>query len=524
MENSNFNLAEMANTADYAAMNYGELLETSLAFTMALGLQIKPLLEKKRLDEMAKITHIFMTAINAYDATRSEILTLLEAEGMKETRMFTHTQDVDDQTTDEPNNATPCDHQDDKPILALPEHIEQDVTVVEESSDVEKRPAEEEPESNETVCTEANNETFVEEAVGILRTLKIPDNVDPSEPYYMECDFGYEGELGHSDPSGRNMSRKDLEEFRSASEAYFRILKKKNIIASTEDCLAYSEGLNTFMVRLYHFPEDMGSTIDTPAQEPTLSANEMKALKKKKSYLKEAIKLAKEYSYSGGTDVDKPFYDEYVFSLNYGNKYDLKTDRVRVYEDTDNLVELMPAFESYAKLFHEGYTVVAKDNCVAALQYKTIYVVLFNIPAQEKKTVEHVSKRRGRPKKSAPTANEAPVSEESAVVTSTSTTQTEDDLIQKAVDLTRNLPLAKGTDANSTYYLQSSFSVTNDGNLIYSGRPFSRNVSIDDLDRCMHTHQKYARTMKASHILSTDEYTAFISNDGKTVTVFDYKR
>ena len=73
------------------------------------------------------------------------------------------------------------------------------------------------------------------------------------------------------------------------------------------------------------------------------------------------------------------------------------------------------------------------------------------------------------------------------------------------------------------YYLQSSFSVTNEGALIYTGKPFSRNVSLDELDRCRRNQEKYARTMKASRIVSTDEYTAFVSNDGKGITVFDYK-
>jgi len=152
----------------------------------------------------------------------------------------------------------------------------------------------------------------------------------------------------------------------------------------------------------------------------------------------------------------------------------------------------------------------------------SIYLVLFNIPTLEKKTVEHATKRRGRPKKSAPTANEEPVSEESATVTSISTTQPEDDLILKAVDMTRNLPLTNGTDANSTYYLQSSFNISNEGALFYSGKPFSSNVSPDELDRCRRQHEKYARTMKASRIVYTDGYTAFISNDGKGITVFNY--
>ena len=61
--------------------------------------------------------------------------------------------------------------------------------------------------------------------------------------------------------------------------------------------------------------------------------------------------------------------------------------------------------------------------------------------------------------------------------------------------MTKNLPLTNGTDAYRTYYLQSSFSVTNEGALIYTGKPFSRNVSIDELDRCRRNQEKYARTM-----------------------------
>lgn len=523
MQNSNFTLAELADTADYAAMNYGELLKTKLAFTGAVGLQINPLLEEKRLDEMAKITHIYMTAMNGYDATRSEILTLLEAEGMKETRMFTHAQEVDDRTRDAVPSEESLNEQahSDAAVLLLPEHVESMVDdaqkqVMIESSDVEEMPAKEESESNEAVSMETNNETFVEEAMGIMRTLTIPKNVDPDEPYYMECDFSYEGELGHSDPSGRNMRRADLEEFRSAAEVYYRIFKKKNVIASTNDCLAYKDSLNTVTVRLYHFPEDAGNTADTPVQEADLTADEKKKLKKKQSYLRKAIKLAKENAYSDGTDVDKPFYDKYMFRPGMKRSIELKRERERHYEDVADLTELMPAYESYAKLFQEGYTVLAKDNCVAAMMYDTIYVVLFNIPTQEKK--------RGRvSKKSVPAAKEVNVTDTTTTVTSSSTTQTVDDLILKAVDMTRNLPLTNGTDANSTYYLQSSFSVSNEGALIYTGKPFSRNVSIDELDRCRRNQEKYARTMKASRIVSTDEYTAFVSNDGKGITVFDYK-
>jgi len=135
---------------------------------------------------------------------------------------------------------------------------------------------------------------------------------------------------------------------------------------------------------------------------------------------------------------------------------------------------------------------------------------------------EKVFLKRSWPQKSAPAVKKEAVAEASDAIISTSATKTVDDLVLKAVDMTKNLPLTNGTEANSAYYLQSSFSVTNEGALIYSGKPFSSNVSLDDLDRCRRKHEKYARTMKASKIVAADGYTAFVSNDGKTITVYYY--
>ena len=509
----------MVNSTNYAAMSYDELVTINLAFHLAIS-EVKPLISIRRAEEMAARTHEYAVQMNKYCASKEEVLAYLENEALNETPFFsTATQEVDDQAQDAVPNAESWNEQARKEagVLLLPEHFESMVDedqgqVMTGSADVGKRPTEE-PDSSETVSMETN-ETFVEEAMGIMRTLTIPDNVDPNEPYYMECDFSYDGELGHSVPSGRNMRKKDLEEFRSASEAYFRIFKKKSVIASTDDFLVYNDSLNTFTVRLYHFPKDMGSAIDAPAKEATLSSDEIKKLKKKHSYLRKAIKLATEYSYSDGTDVHEPFYDRYLFSAKSGNKVGLKSDRVRVYENVANLTELIPAFESYAKLFQEGYTVLAKDNCVAAMLYETIYVVLFNIPTQEKK--------RKVSKKSAPVAKDTCATKVTEVVTETSPTEGVSDLILKAVEMTKALPAVNGTDGNLPYYLQSNFSVANDGNLIYSGKPFSQNVSLDEFDKYKKNHGKYAKTLKASNTVSTNEYTAFIWNDGKNLMVFDY--
>lgn len=520
MANTNYQLAEMVNSTNYAAMSYNELVTINMAFHLAI-LEVTPLIEKKRAEEIATHTHEYVTIMNNYGTSKAEILACLEREVLRETPYSPLTpQDVDDQAQETvPGEDSWKEQAHKETILLLPEHVERIVDdaqdqVITESADVEGRPADEAPESKDATSVETEIESFVEEAMSIMRALPVPKDIDPNEPYYMDCDFCYEGELGHSDPKWRNMRRKDLEEFRSASEVYYRIFKKKKVIASTEDCLAYNDSLNTFTVRLYHFPEDMGSAIDTPAQEAILSSDEIKELKKKQSNLKKAIKLAREYSYSDGTDVHTSFYDKYVFSSISKSKVRLNKDRVRIFEDAADLAELMPAFESYARLFHEGYTVVTKDNCVAAMIYETIYVVLFNIPTQEKK--------RKASKKSDSVTKDACAKKDVKVAIDASPAHGERALILNAVEMTRALPIVNGIDTNLPYFIQSSFSIAEDGNLLYSGKPFCKNVSVDELNRYRQNHNKYAKTLKASHIVSTDGYTAFIWNDGKSVIVFDY--
>lgn len=284
----------------------------------------------------------------------------------------------------------------------------------------------------------------------------------------------------------------------------------------------FKDGKHCVKVRFYHFPTNGGIDVDGFKQDsysnriPDYVTIDLHKIHRR---MRGAIEKAKKYTESFGS-TSAPFYDKYVFYDN-GAYAELKDGPDRNIVNIDSLANNKTVFETYSRLYNEDMVIISDEDCVAVKQHSNIYVVVFNYPDQ-KKTVEHVTKRRGRPKKSASTAKEVTSSEASEVVTSTSTTQTVDDLIQKAVDLTRDLPLTNGTDANSTFYLQSSFSVTNEGALIYNGKPFSSNVSLDDLDRCRRKHEKYARTMKASKTVSTDEYTAFVSYDGKGVTVFNY--
>lgn len=618
--NSIFSLAEMANTADYAAMNYGELLKTKLAFTGAIGLQINPLLETKRLEEMGTITHIFMTAMNAYDATRSEILSCLEHEGMKEKHMFSSEQDVDDQTIDvAPDNTTECVHQEAEPILALPEHIEdktdssnkfvpwdemikllcecnenvldklmstppkmkkqdaapadpdsidlweywaslagvdtqEDETAQDDSASSlpEVKPYAALPEhvddvdnqvtlesvdcvtwssDDEPIVQDDGNQATKEEtlairALEVVKECRIPQEIDANAPYFVDytiC-FGENGDIRKDGKHGRNLDVKDLEDFRAVSETYMKIFLKKEVLMSTEDYLVVKDGEKRIKVRLYHFPENGG--MNEEESKMVSYSNRIPDyvvidLHKTHRRIRKAMEKAKEYTESLGSS-SSPFYDKYLFRDN-GAHAELHNDPVRIVEDVDTLARIKSAFETYARFYKEGTIVISEDNCIAAeMDNDYIYMLVFNFPGQEKTTVPEKKRRRTRKKVSEPTAKDISVSEEPTMVSNTSPAQTERDLILKAVEMSQTLPVASGTDTSTPFYVQHSFSITNEGDLIYNGKPFSENVTLEGFDRYRKSHRKFARAMKANTLVSTNDYTAFISNDGKSLTIYTY--
>lgn len=555
--------AEMANSANYAAMNYGELLNTKNAFTWAIGFHIDPLLKTKRLEEMEKITRAYVTAMNGYDATREEIIACLEKVGMKESHMFSSPR-KDDQT---PSVNAGIRQNDGKSHLALPspESSKSDLSVnadrespegdssendeaaeddsaasspegdshpiiTENKDGVDKQM---EPKSEDVVdalatveqdSSDTNNMTpgmqaFVDEALEVLKALPAPDDIDVNAPYYVEGDFAY-GDFarpGYSKPTWRNMGKTDLEAFRSATEKYEKLFLKHEVLASTDDYLVISESLNSIKVRMYHFPEEYrdGSesitTNDNSCHD--LSKDEMKRRKMWVSLMRKAIKQAKEQSFSDGTDANTPFYDRYKFGRD-GKILNLCGDRVRCYEDADTLSELMPSFETYARLYRRGSLVVSKDNCVANVSNGIIYLVLFNIPTQENK--KRVAK------KPTSVAKDITVVEESAPVSNVSTDQIVSNVIIKATEMSRALPVSKGTDVNTPYYVQQEYVISNDGGLFPTGKTFSTNFSIDTLDKNKASHRKLASAMKASALVSGNDYTAFVWNNGKNVCVYSY--
>lgn len=539
-------LAEMVNSANYASMSYQELVTINFAFLLAIG-EVKPLMRIKKAEEMAAHTQEYVAKMKRYFATKEEILACIEKEMMEVPphTPFPH-QEVDDQTSDsisgdvrnnrhdnrevllllpEPKDVAADAHRDDHAETTSQEdETDQDDSAV-SSSDEETYPVnaerkeeeKDQTESEDVIVPETNEQTLVKKAIEMSRTLPEIENINVNAPYYAERVF--KSDLAYRDAYGRNLRAKDLEAFRSASEKYMTLFLKKDVLVSTEECLVSKEDDGTIRVRMYCFPEEKCDEYETQKQavdsdNSSVSEETMKELKMKKSLMRKAIKLAKEYSYSDGTDVHTPFYDKYVFTLGWKNKLEIKGERVRVYEDAATITELKPAFETYAGLFNERYMALSKDNCVAAMDLVNIYLVLFNIPTQEKK--KRVTK------KTKSVTKDIPAAEESVPVSNASSDQAVSNVIIKAVEMTRALPVSKGIDVNTPYYVQQEYVISNDGGLFPDGKTFSTNFSIDTLDKKQASNRKLARAMNASALVSGNDYTAFIWNDGKNVRVYSY--
>ena len=163
---------------------------------------------------------------------------------------------------------------------------------------------------------------------------------------------------------------------------------------------------------------------------------------------------------------------------------------------------------------------LSKKNAVAVMNGETIYIVLFNIPVEKKK--RKATKKERVSQKSAPVIKDDTVTKEPEVEVTPSPSQSVRDLILKAVEMTKTLPVSNGTDINSPYFVQNCYCITNNGDLILTGKPFGSNIDGEGLDKYRKTHRKYAKMMKASATFSTDNYTAFIWGEGKNLTVFYY--
>lgn len=312
---NNLSFAEKVNSTNYDAMSYNELVTINLAFHLALG-EVKLLMGKKREEEMNDHTHEYVAKMNNYGASKAEILACLEKEVMRITPYAPiDTQIVDEQTPAE-ENVNPDSNES---ILALPEPDEcnnGDVEVYAETpcdtnaqttsdSGVEKWDevngqtnvqVVEETESSETKVEETDSNAVPEndqtvllaKAVEMMETIPAPRDVDANAPYYAEATFSYvDSEMRKSSNlTGRNMCVKDLESFRSASETYFRLFLKKDVLEADEDHIVIGETPNSVRVRRYYFPElSCNDTSSNVEEVHFVSETERKEMKKKESLL-----------------------------------------------------------------------------------------------------------------------------------------------------------------------------------------------------------------------------------------------
>ena len=552
-------LAEMVNSANYASMSYQELVTINFALRLAV-LDIKSLIGIKKAEEMATHTQEYLAKMKSYCATKDEILACIEREMIE---MPPHApitpQGADDQTSDVVPDIVMNEHQENHEVpLLLPEHKDvdasrgalaevtpkedetvQDDTAVsspeeesqtaipehqDEEKDLEESDSAEvldahdtkEPENIGTIVTKTKEQTLIDEALEISRTMRLPNDIDVNAPYYAEQKIKIK-KNGAIDSwktrTGKNLSTKDLEAFRAAVEKHESLFRKNKVLASTEDYLVTYDGEQSVFVYCYHFPDETDIQKDLSGQSSIVTGEEIKSMKKSNALMERAIKKAKELSTLGEPEAHLSFYDKYIFYHHGCNWLDLYGNRERCYEDAATLKEIMPAYETFARLC-EDFRVLAKDNCIAAMGHEAIYVILCNFPNQEKK--------RKASKKPAPMVKDITTPEGSASVSSVSTDQGVSNVIIKATEVSRALPVSKGTNINTPYYVQQDYVISNDGGLFPDGKTFSTNISIDTLDKNKASHRKLARAMKASALVSGNDYTAFIWNDGKNVRVYSY--
>ena len=254
MGNPVLEIAEAINSINYASLSYNELVTLNMAFGLA-EMEIRPLINKKRVEEMSAHTREYVAIMNNYCTSKDEVISLLDKEDLKETSIFSNKpQDGEEKTSsmeDESNQDKG------ETILALPEHSQVETSSIEEvaednlnnedaaeSSNEEERPPEDNmanpsseeekiPASTEDTTAVVTPQNFVEKAIEIAKTFPKPVN-DINAPYYIRCSFKLtqDSDIEHGLLYGRNMSVQDLEAFRSARKKYASLFLKKKVLTA----------------------------------------------------------------------------------------------------------------------------------------------------------------------------------------------------------------------------------------------------------------------------------------------------
>lgn len=379
--NNTMTLAEMANSTNYATMNYAQLTELNFAFNWAIG-QIKSFLPIKRREEMETVTKTYVTVMNGYCATQEEIIDciLKEKESLKDEPVINmSSNDVDDQESDVVISDEKKDDDGDLPALpdATLSSTEESET---ESSLAENNSAD--SQNDKTVPQEDKNQTIIEQAIEDAMARPVKDEIDINKAYFV--DFSYEitqeGKLVRNSSFGHNLDSKDLEEFKSAGKKYVEYFLKGDVVKVTDNYLVYKRD-ESLIVRIFQAPIENGGEADPieSSSSDLISDEKAKKMKAKKhTTMKKAIEKAKKDALEE-EDANTPFL--YKCGLQFGKGFMTINRRLpKEYNDAATIIEMKKIAETYAKYYFVNAEVMSNQDGIAVMRGKMIDVIFFNIP------------------------------------------------------------------------------------------------------------------------------------------------
>lgn len=498
--NNPINLAEMANTANYAEMDYKSLCEINLAFTWAMC-NVKTLLKQKRMEEMESITKEYITTMNRYLATKEEILSCLEKGAKEEIEKSSDAQnvsnDVDDQTPDSPEPSAGC-------------QVSEENEAMEECNE-STLPNAPELESNGTSAN-SGDKNPIEKAIEAMKNFHIPEKIDTNKPYYYErvIEVGPDGKYISTSSFGKNMDNKTLESFKEASYCYIKHLLCKKEIVSRDNFLATDDGKGQYIIREYHYSDnDNGIEPETQQSgEALITKNESRKIKHKHRIMKEAIEIAKQFSLASGDDIHTSFFDRYKFFFDKQPMRNEQNVYKRQYEDESTLITIASALETYARIRYDEAEVISVDNGVAVMLEGNIFVLFCYIPEKEPKEY----------KKPILSESPKPMDGKKYVIT-------EQGYIDKAVELAKEKAKPHRhikDETSSPRFIQDEFSINEFGEVKRSARRFSQKIKSNEFDKYREMHKRRAQSYNASFLVANNDYTAYISNEGKNISVYLY--
>lgn len=574
MKSNKNTLVEMIKTADYAAMEYEELLHTKNAMEFAIGYNINSHLDEKRADKIKKITHAYVMHMNAYSVTKEEVVKLLESETFDGGIDFSKSHDdVDDQSsTSECNDScktveNKSSEQEDSRVnkeggvdafeywTSLAEKDDVSTSAGAESASPE---AEAVPEADkhtvgvtadvdaEETDIESEEVSLVNQAIEKAKSGGLPDNIDTAYPYFVDYSFSTStnGDIRCSMKVGKNASVATINEMKHEDMNYAKMCSANMDIESGNDYLAYKVASNEegsgeacYKVIIYHIPEDGADYLPRRYEMSDRAANVCEDPAKYRKVIRKCLKEV-ESNYNS-EDANASFYEMYRCSFVIGDDtmVAMQGHHNRVYVDSGMLPGIKDAFEKCANLRMKStlddcanrpiknVLVVKTERSIAYFDIlnDSDHIYVFTIHPTDNDTTDDASKTLNeQPQVAGSVASESHAATEVMAVPEIECVSSADvDILMKGVEISKSLPVSMTLDVNKPCFVQHDFSILNDGNVVYSGKPFCLEV-VGDMVNIKNRHKRYAKTMASNAVVSTDEYTAYIHNGGKNMSVFRY--